>query len=152
MARIYSVSFTDIAVTAAQDFFQIEAVTVPASILSVFISQNSDVADAAAENLTIRIRQVTDALTNVTAEVQLDQRDAAALSDLNVNDTTELTTGAATVHAEVWNIAFPWVWTPPVYRGVPQELIVPVGEVITVNLVTAPSDELTISGTMYFAE
>lgn len=152
MARIYSVSFTDIAVTADQDFFQIEAVTVPVSILSIYISQNSDVGDSAAENLTIRIRQVTDALTNVTAEVQLDQRDAAALADLNVNDTTPLTTGAATVHAETWNIAFPWIWTPPVFNGVPQELIVPVGEVITVNLVANPADELITSGTMYFAE
>ncbi len=148
MARIYSVSFTDVAVTAAQDLFQIEANTVPIVILGCYISQNSDVADAAAENLTIRLRQVTDALSNVTAEVKLDQGDAAALADLNINDTTQLTTGAVTLHVEVWNIAFPWVYLPP------DELRpkIKVSDVMTVNLVSAPTDELTMSGTLYFKE
>jgi len=148
MGRIYSVSFTDVAVSAAQDLFQIEANTVPAIIHAVYLSQNSDVGDAAAENLTVRLRRVTDALTNVTAEAQMDSGDAAANADLNVNDTTALTTGAATLHAEAWNIAMPFVYLPP------PELrpIVEVGNVITVNLVSAPADALTMSGTMYFEE
>ena len=152
MARIYSVSFSEIAVTAQQDFFQIEAVAVPVSILSVYISQSSDVGDSAAESLSILIRRATDALTNVKSEAKLDTGSASANADLNVNDTTELVTGTKIIHAEAWNIAFPFVWTPPVYKGIPQELIVPVGEVVVVNLNTTPTDELTVSGTMYFAE
>lgn len=148
MGRIYTVSFTDVAVTAAQDFFQIEAVTVPAIIHAVYISQSTDVGDAAAEALTLRIRRVTDALTNVTAEAQLDTGDAVALADLNVNDTTPLTTGAQTIHAECWNIAMPFVYLPtPELR-----VVVPVGDVVTVNLVTTPADSITMSGTMYFEE
>ena len=148
MGRIYSVSFADVAVTAQQDFFQIEGVTVPAIIHAVYLSQNSDVGDAAAEALTIRIRRVTDALTNVTAEAQLDEGDAAANADLNVNDTTPLTTGAENIHVEAWNIAMPFVYLPP-----PElRIVVPVGDVVTVNLATTPADSLTLSGTMYFEE
>ena len=145
---MYSVSFTDVAVTAAQDFFQIEAVTVPVIIHAVYLSQSTDVGDAAAEALSLRFRRVTDALTNVTAEAQLDTGDAAALADLNVNDTTPLVTGAQTIHPENWNIAMPFVYLPP-----PElRIVVPVGDVVTLNLITTPADSITMSGVLYFAE
>ena len=148
MGRIYSVSFTDVAVTAAQDFFQIEAVTVPAIIHAAYLSQSTDVGDAAAEALSLRFRRVTDALTNVTAEAQLDTGDAIALADLNVNDTTPLTTGAQTIHPENWNIAMPFVYLPP-----PElRIVVPVGNVVTLNLITTPADSITMSGVLYFEE
>lgn len=148
MGRIYSVSFSEVAVTAQQDLFQIEAVTVPAIIHAVYLSQTSDVGDAASESLSILIRRVTDALTNVTAEAQLDTGDAAANADLNVNDTTELVTGAQTVHSEAWNIAMPFVYLPP-----PElRIVVPVDDVLVVNLNTTPADSITMSGTMYFEE
>lgn len=148
MGRIYSVSFTDVAVTAAQDFFQIEAVTVPAIIHAVYLSQSTDVGDAAAESLSLRFRRVTDALTNVTAEAQLDTGDAVALADLNVNDVTPLVTGAQTIHPESWNIAMPFVYLPP-----PElRIVVPVGDVVTLNLITTPADSITMSGVMYFEE
>jgi len=148
MGNMFTVSFTDVAVSAAQDFFQIEANSVKATLHAIFLSQNSDVGDSAAENLTVRIRRVTDALTNVTAEVKLDNNSDAALADLNVNDTTPLTTGAETIHAECWNIALPFVWMPPPEM----RIVVPVSDVVTVNLVSAPADALTMSGTMYFEE
>jgi hypothetical protein len=148
MGRIYSVSFTDVAVTAVQDLFQIEAVTVPAIIHAIYVSQITDVGDANAEALTIRIRRVTDALTNVTAEAQMDTGDAVALADLNVNDTTQLVTGAQTLHAEGWNIAMPFVYLPP-----PElRIVVKVGDALTVDLATAPADSITVNGTMYFEE
>ncbi len=148
MGRMYSVSFTEVAVTAQQDLFQIEAVTVPAIIHAVYLSQTSDLGDAASEGLSILIRRVTDALVNVTAEAQCDPGDAAALADLNVNDTTELVTGAANVHSEAWNILTPFVYLPP-----PElRIVVDVGNCITVNLNTTPADSITMSGTMYFEE
>ena len=148
MGRMYTVSFTNVAVTAAQDFFQIEGLAGDTILHACFISQNTDVGDAAAENLTIRFRHVTDALTNVTAEVKLDQGSAAALADLNVNDTTALVTGAETIHVEDWNIAMPFAWIPtPEMR-----IHVPKDDVVTVNLVTTPADSLTVSGTLYFEE
>ncbi len=148
MGRMYTVSFTDVGVSEDQDLFQIEAVTRPVIIHAVFLSQNSDVGDANAESLTIRFRRVTDALTNVTAEVKLDEQDSAASADLNVNDTTPFVENAQTIHPEFWNIAIPFIWLPP-----PElRISVPVDDVVTVNLVADPVDSLTMSGVMYFEE
>lgn len=148
MGRIYSADFTEVAVTAQQDLFQIEANTVPAIIHAVYLSQTTDVGDAAAENLSIIIQRVTDAVTNDIAEVALDGGDAAANADLAVNETTELTTGASIIHSEAWNIAMPFVYLPP------PELrpVVQVGNAIVVNLNTTPADSITMSGTLYFEE
>ncbi len=148
MGRLYTLEFTDIAVTAIQDFFQLEAITVPVVLHAIFLSQNTDTGDAAAENLTVRIRKVTDAVGYVTVEGKLDNRDAAALANLNVNDTTPLTTNAKTIHAECWNIAIPFIWMPP-----PElRIVISPSDAVTVNLPTAPTDSLTISGVMYFEE
>lgn len=148
MGRIYSASFTEVAVTAQQDLFQIEALVVPAIIHAVYLSQSTDVGDAAAENLSIIIARVTDAVTNDIAEVALDGGDAAANADLAVNEITELVTGITTIHAECWNIAQTFIFLPP------PELrpVIQIGNVIVVNLNTTPADSITMSGTLYFEE
>lgn len=148
MGRIYSADFTEVAVTAQQDLFQIEAITTPAIIHAVFLSQTSDVGDAAAEGLSIIIQRVTDAVTNDIAEVALDGGDAAANANLAINETTELVTGASIIHSEAWNIAMPFVYLPtPELRPVVQ-----IGNAIVVNLNTTPADSITMSGTLYFEE
>jgi len=145
--RLYTISFEDVAATLAQDLWQIEAVTVPAIIHQITISQSSDFGDAAAENLVIKMRRATDALTNATAEALLDLGDAAALADLNVNDTTQLVTGVDTIWAEAWNIALPFVYLPPPE----QRIVVKVDDLVVVTM-SAPADSLTIHGTMVFEE
>lgn len=148
MARVYSASFTEVAATAQQDLFQLEALTVPLQLHAVYLSQSSDVGDASAENLSILIRRVTDAVTNDIAEVKIDSGDAAANADIAVNETTELTTGASTIHATTWNILNEFIFLPPPEMR-PTAVI---GDVICVNLNTTPADALTISGTAYFSE
>ena len=148
MGRMFTASFSEIAVTAQQDLFQIEANTVPAIIHAIFLSQTSDVGDAAAENLSIILQRVTDIVTNDIAEVKLDTGSGVALADLAVNETTELTTGAEIIHSEAWNIAMSFIWMPPPEM----RIIVQVGNAFVVNLNTTPADELTMSGTMYFEE
>jgi len=148
MGRIYTAAFTEVAATAQQDMFQIEAQTTPVIIHACYISQTSDVGDSAAENLSVLIRRVTDDVTNATTEQALDGGDAAANADINVNQTTELVTGAATLHSEAWNIHQSYIYLPP------PELrpVVQVGNAICVNLNTTPADSITISGTLYFEE
>ena len=147
--RIYSFSFSEVAVTAQQDLFQIEALVVPAKLHAVYLSQSTDVGDAEAEGLSILIRRVTDAVTNDVAEVKMDGGDGAANADLAINETTELVTGAEIVHAEVWNIAQgPFIYLPPPEH---RPLIV-IGDVICINLNTTPADSITMSGTCYFSE
>jgi len=148
MGRIYTASFTEVAVTAQQDLFQIEANTVPAIIHSVMLSQTSDVGDAAAEGLSILIRRVTDAVTNDIAEGLMDAGDAAANADLAVNETTELTTGAATIIADTWVLPMNYLWLPPPEH----RIVVEVGNAVTVNLNTTPADSITMSGTLIFEE
>jgi hypothetical protein len=148
LMRMFTAQFTEVAVSAQQDLFQIEAKVVPAILCAVFLSQSSDVGDAAAEGLSILIRRVTDVVTNDIAEAKLDPGSAAANANLAVNETTELVTGAETIHSEDWNIALPFVWLVPPEMRIPIEI----DNTLVVNLNTTPADALTMSGTMYFAE
>ncbi len=148
MGRRFSVSFTEVAVTAQQDLFQLEALVVPAKLLMCVLSQTSDVGDAAAEGLSIQIRRFTDAVTNDLAEVKLDGGDGAANANLAINETTELVVGQEIIHSEAWNIAVPWIYIPiPELRPVIQ-----IGNGVAINLNTTPADSITISGTLYFEE
>lgn len=148
MSRIYSVSFTDVAVAAQQDLFQLQAVTVPAIIHAVFLSQISDMGDASSEGLSILLARVTDSVTNDLAEVRLDDSDAVANANLAINETTELVTGIETIHPEGWNILTPFVYLPPPEL---RPKIAP-GDTFVVNLNTTPNDSITMSGVLYFEE
>ena len=146
--RVATVSFTEVAVTAQQDLFEVEALTSPIVVLGVVLGQTSDVGDAVAENLSILFRRFTDALTNVTAEVQLDLGSAAITADIAINVTTELVTGTSTIHADVWNIALPYIWLPPPEM----RIVIPVDDGLAINLNTTPADSLTMSGTIYLGQ
>ncbi len=148
IGRIYSLSFTEVAVTAQQDLFQVGALVVPSILHAVYLSQSSDVGDSAAENLSILIRKVTDAVTDDLATVALDGGDATQNANVAINETSELTTGIEVVHTETWNIAQTFIYLPP------PELIatVKIGDSIVVNLNTTPADSITMSGTLYFEE
>ena len=148
MGRMYTVQFSDVAVTAQQDLFQIEALVTPTIIHAVYISQTTDVGDSAAENLRINIHRATDAVTDDLATVQLDKGDATQTADVAINETSQLTTGLEVIHAEVWNIALPFIWLPPPEMRIIGE----VGNVIMVSLETTPADSITMSGTIYFEE
>ncbi|KKN79581.1 hypothetical protein LCGC14_0337850 [marine sediment metagenome] len=143
---MYTVQFSEVSVSAQQDLFQIEALTVPAIIHAIYISQSSDVGDASAAMVSLRINRVTDAVTDDLATVQLDKGDATQLADVAINETVELVTGIEVIHSEVWNIALPFIWLPtPEMR-----IVVEVGNVVVVNMNT--TDTLTMSGTLYFEE
>jgi hypothetical protein len=146
MGRMYTVQFTEVAVTAQQDLFQIEALVVPAIIHGVSISQSSDTGDSAAAMVSLQIRRATDAVTDDLATVQLDKGDATQNADVAINETTELVTGSEVIHSEVWNIALPFIWMPPPEM----RIVIPVGDVVVVNMNT--TDTLTMSGTIYFEE
>ncbi len=146
MGRMYTVQFSEVAVSAQQDLFQIEALITPVIVHAVYISQSSDTGDASAAMVSIQLRKATDAVTDDLATVQLDEGDATQTADVAINETTELVTGQLIYHSEVWNIALPWVWLPP-----PEMRInVKITDVFCVNMNT--TDTLTMSGTIYFEE
>jgi hypothetical protein len=145
---MYSAVIEDQATTVAADLFQIEGNTVIPVIHYITISQNLDFGDAAAEMIVIKIRRVTDAVTTPLAtKNQMDSGDSAGGADVITYDTTQLTTGAATIFAENWNIALPFIWMPPPE----QRIVVPTANAVVVTM-EAPDDSLTISATMIWEE
>ncbi|NIT14583.1 MAG: hypothetical protein GTN99_10185 [Candidatus Dadabacteria bacterium] len=148
MGRMFSLSFDAVAVTAVQDLFQIDPTGGVIIIHSVKISQELDVGDAQAEHLRIRLRRVTDAVTDDVNAVKLDNASAAEAANLAINETTQLTTGAVNIDIEAWNILQPYLYLPsPEMRPV-----IAIGETFTVDLADAPADSLTMSGTVVFEQ
>jgi len=156
MGRMYSIEFADVAVTAAQDLFSFKPLDDrPVILHAVFITQNSDVADAAEEMLTVKIIRgaatVGSGGSNPTAR-PLDSTDAAFGPTTNVraNDTTETSGGTPLdMHSEAFNIRTGWAYIPtPEMRIRTDE-----GDgFLAVALITVPADSLTMSGTMYVEE
>lgn len=151
--RMYTVTFANVAVTAAQDLIAIVAgSTKNVAICGVVLGQISDVGDAAEELLRVRIRsgQTTvgsggGAFTPVATSVTT----AAAGFTARINDTTQATAGTIVVHhADVWNVRVPYVWIPPE----DMRIMLLGSRRATFELTAAPADSLTCSGTMYVKE
>ena len=153
MGRMYSVQFTGVAVTAQQDFFEINASTNRSlKIHSCYISQSSDAGDAQDEQLSILIK--TGATTSgsggsAPTPSPLIAGGAAANFTAEANNTTKATAGTiVTAHADCFNVRAGWP-----YRPTPEERIELTGAGrLTVELGTTPADSLTMNGTIIIEE
>ena len=153
MGREYSVSFSAVAVTAAQDLFEITpADDKPVNILGLFIGQTSDAGDAADELLQVSIiRGFTTSGSGGSAPTPapLDPIDTAAGFTAEVNNTTVANTGTSvTLHTDTFNVRAGYqIWFPPeCYPRASQ------ANTTIVVRITAPADSLTMSGTLYVQE
>jgi hypothetical protein len=156
MSRIYSANFENVAVTAAQDFFEIlPADDKPVRILEIHVTQYSDVGDAASESLRFRCRRLPATVTSGSGgssvtPTPLDAADTAFGGTCEANNTTQATTSGTGVvlHAETLNIAVGvhQVW-PPGYQPLLRQ-----GEAFVAELLAAPADSLSMSGTVLFEE
>ncbi len=154
MGQIYSASFADVAVSAAQDLFSLlVGADEPIHILGCVISQNSDVGDAVAESLTIKIIRgwgTVGSGGSAPTGIALSSKQGPATTTVRANDTTEASSGTdVLMHSECWNIAVPWIYMP-----IP-ELRVRVDQgddLVSVSLITVPADAITTSGTIYWEE
>ena len=154
MGRVYAVPFEGVAVTVAVDFFEISpADDKPCKILGVFLSQSSDVGDAAEEILRLEIiRGHTSSGSGGIAPTPtpLEPNDAAAGFAAEVNNTTIASAGSTVIawaHAfnirsglELW---FPQGCEPKANQG---------NTTLVVRLMAAPADSLTMSGTLFVEE
>lgn len=154
MARVYTVSFENVTVSVAQDFFEVSpADDHPVVILACYLDQISDVGDAAEEMLRYKIIRghATSGSGGSAATARpLDPGDSAASFSAEVNNTTIASTGTAVdLHAGAFNIRaglaliFPPEMTPVANQG---------NTTIVVRLMAAPADAVTMSGTLYIAE
>jgi hypothetical protein len=153
MGRIYTVQFNGVAVTAQQDLFEITAAAgKPCRILSINLSQSSEVGDAQEEQLLILVKsgQTTSgsggtAPTPVTANPS----DAAAGFSAEVNNTTKASTGTIVTHLpDAWNVRMP-LWKYP-----PEKAAIELsgGRRMTVELASTPADSITMNGYMEIEE
>ena len=153
MGRVYRMVFTDVAVTLAQDLFSIlPAANKPCALHAVYLSQNTEVADAAEEGLTINIvKGNTTVGSGGAAEVAdpLNINTSATAVAGRVNDTTEVSAGTAViVHTEVWNVRMPFIYLPA-----PEDRIIWGNALfLAIQLITVPADSITMTGTAVFEE
>lgn len=150
MGRIYSAVFEEIAVSAVQDLFELNAPSNAAvAVHALYLSQSSDAGDSESEQLNVLIHRGSTSGTGgaaVTAR-PLSAGDPAFGGTVERNNTTQGTEGNQ-IHAESFNVmaGLQIIWPPEL-----RPLISPSGRLI-VELQTAPADALTMSGTIYFEE
>lgn len=154
---IYVASFTAVAVTAAQDVFEIVApATSRVRIRELRLGQYSDAGDAAAEMLSIlALRGYTttgsggSAVTAANmAPVGLGTPLVAGSTVAANNTTVASTTTPLTLLSAAFNIATGFHYCP----RFPEERIEIAASQRLVFRITAPADSLTMNGTMLFEE
>lgn len=153
MGRMYTVSFNAVAVTAAQDVFEITpADDKPCTIHALFLGQYSDAGDAQDELLSVRVvRGFTTSGSGGSAPTPrpANPSDSAAGFAAEVNNTTVATTGTThELHNDTWNVRGPYalILTPEMRWQVSQ------GQTSLVVRITAPADSITMNGTLYIEE
>ena len=151
---IHFATFSAVAVTLAQDLFEITAPTAsPVEIREITIGQYSDFADAQAELISIQlIRGYTvsgSGGSTLTPATRTGFTSAtAAASVVKANNTTVANTGTASILvADSFNVAAGWV-----YRPLRREGIVIRPGIRLVCRITAPVDAITMNGTIVFDE
>ncbi len=153
MGRMYTAQFTDVAVSAIQDLFELVAPADAVVLLhALHLSQKSDVGDAAEEILNI---QITSGHTSSgsggssVTPVPVHFGDAAFGGTCEANNTTQASAGTIVTHYSLgWNIRGPldYIWTPET-----RPVLSP-SRRMCVELPAAPADAITMSGTIVFEE
>jgi hypothetical protein len=150
MGRVYSASFEEVAVTVAQDLFEVVGPSDASVIIhSVTITQSSDAGDAQAEMLPILIHRGTatgSGGTTVTPS-PLQVGDAAFGGTVEANNTSQSVEGTF-LYAEAFNVQIGFYYLPP-----PEDRpVLSPSALFIVELQSAPADSLTMSGTVIFEE
>jgi len=152
---MYAVTFEGVSVSAQVDFFEISpADDKPVLLHGCYLSQASDVGDAAEEMLRVAIIRGhstggSGGATATPAPLPSSAGVAAGVA-AETNNTTIAASGTPiTLHAETFNIRSGWQYipTPEARPGASQA-----NTTIVVRLMAAPADALTMSGTLIFEE
>lgn len=154
MGRMYSVQFENVAVTAVQDFFSFTAADdKPIRLHAVYLSQSTEMGDAAEEFLRVQIgRGHTTAGSVGTAPTSqpLDPSDSASGFTTRANDTTIASGGTNNImHSETFNVRAGLLYLP---TPMMQPSTTQAAGLLVVRLVAAPADSITMGGTAYIEE
>lgn len=151
---IFTATFAAVAVTAAQDLFEVVApADAEVAIRKVMIGQYTDFGDAAAEIISMTvIRGFTVSGSGGTSATPANVKGhvgaLASTTTVEVNNTTVANTGTTeTLIADAWNIAAGWFYDPPAE----ERITIKKGGRLVFRI-TAPADSLTVNGTIVFEE
>lgn len=151
--RIYAVTFSAVAVSAAQDLFEITpADDKPIEIVGIELGQTSDAGDsldALAQISIIRGFTASGSGGSAPTPAPLSPNDAAAGFTAEVNNTTLANTGTTTtLHTGAWNVRAGYInWFPEGMRPMASQ-----ANTTIVVRQTAPTSAITMSGTLYVRE
>jgi len=151
--RIYTVVFSAVTVSAAQDLFEITpADDKPVEIVGIELGQSSDAGDAMDELLQISIirgHTTSGSGGSAPTPAPMSPADTAAGFTAEVNNTTVASTGTTvTLHTGCWNVRAGYInWFPEGVRPAASQ-----ANTTIVVRTTAPADALTMSGTLYVRE
>lgn len=153
MSGIYTVQFNDVAITAAQDLFEIVAASgKPLVLLGYGLSQKTDVGDAAEEILTLLFKsgQTTSGSGGSSpTPVNQDTSGGAASFTAEANNTTKASAGTIVTHfPDAWNVRQPL----RVILAEPEQIMIAAGRRATLELLNAPADSLTVNGYLLVQE
>lgn len=151
---IYTATFSAVAVSAAQDLFEITAPSNSQVVIrELRLGQYSDFGDAQAEILSVLIMRghtTTGSGGSTVTPSNLSPKATAlsASSTVKANNTTVATNGSPqTMIADTWNEQFPFLHLPR-----REECIVLDNNARLVVRITAPADAITMNGTLMFEE
>lgn len=153
--REYRVTFTEVAVTAAVDLFEIRpADDKPIAIYGFFLGQSTEFGDAAAELLPYRVirgftTSGTGGATPTPTPASKNSGEAAGFG-ADTNNTTVATTGTTVdLHADTFHVATgEKLWLP---EGAEWDCS-QADTSIVIRLASAPVDSIDFSGTLYVRE
>lgn len=151
--RLYAVTMNAVAVSATQDLFNLTATANMAfKVHSIFLGQKTL---TTAEMKQIKCQRMPATVTagsggSVATPRPLNNGDSAAVVTARINDTTGMTTSGTAVdlYDDVWHFLNGLFWMP----APEQRPIIAPSQGFTVNLPTAPSGAMTVSGTVVIEE
>jgi hypothetical protein len=152
---IYAANQSAQAVTTATDLFEITpAADRPVIIYGMRLGQTTDLGDAAEEVLMIGIYRDVTAGSGGTAATEYiyTNHSAGATNTAAVRMLGTASTGGTLIDIIPWNIRIPLEWYPipelrPKFTNIAAE-----GPTSSFRLIAAPTDSITISGVLYWAE
>lgn len=154
MGRFYSVNFSAVPQTTQIDFFEILAATgVPVYVHYLGISQSTEVGDAQEEMLGVKIKRGVGVTSgsggSAPTPAPRDKGDAAAVTTVEVNNTTKASAGTITdleKHSFNVRVGLEKWWTPETRPRIHP------GDRLIAELVNTPADSVTFDMTVIFEE
>ena len=155
---VFSAPFNSVAITVAQDLFEIVA---PASsrvrLLEVDLTQFSDPGDAEAEILSllfIRGHTVSGSGGSTVTPVNLDPNGPPAGTTVEINNTTLAITSGTTIWATSWNLQGGFIWRPAYNtdnRSFDRNIVIDQSQRLVIRIL-APADSITANCSILFEE